>query len=93
MKKIFILLSLCIAFLASCKCEHRGDCNEVVDTKQDDMDYISIRAYMYDYNYYKIVLEGHDYYFRCWATRIGYGSDLVHNPNCKVCKVSVLNKF
>lgn len=32
--------------------------------------------------YYKIELEGHQFYFRSWSTYNGNGSDLVHDPNC-----------
>ena len=36
--------------------------------------------------YYKIELEGHQYYFRTFSTYSGTGSDLVHNPNCSCNK-------
>ena len=87
MKKIFILLSLCIVFLTSCVCEEEGNCNETIDVyNTGEFEYVKIKGAMYEYNYKKIVVEGHDYYFREWATKYGHGSDLVHNPNCKACK-------
>ena len=42
--------------------------------------------------YYKIELEGHQYYFRTFSTYSGTGSDLVHNPNCSCNKKEDDNK-
>jgi hypothetical protein len=33
--------------------------------------------------FYKIELEGHQYYYRTYSTYGGRGTDLVHNPNCQ----------
>lgn len=89
MKKIFILLAIGLLSLVSCMCPNKNDekCNETVDIGNcNDIEHVTINDY-YHYNYKKIVLEGHDYYFRSWATRGGHGSDLVHNPNCKTCRL------
>ena len=89
MKKIFILLSLCIiTFLTSCVREQEGNCNETIDVyNTGEVEYVKIKGAFCDYNYKKIVVEGHDYYFREWTTKNDYGSDLVHNPNCKACRL------
>jgi len=47
---------------------------------------ISIKSGSRYYDYEKIKIDNHDFYFRTWSTKYGCGSDLVHNPNCKSCK-------
>lgn len=46
---------------------------------------ITIKDGWNTYNYKKVMIENHEYYFRTWKTKIGFGSDLVHNLNCSTC--------
>lgn len=86
MRKLFILMTIGLLSITSCECPDGKKCNETVDIENcNDIENVTIK-YFYQYNYKKIVLEGHDYYFRGWTTRGGHGSDLVHNPNCRICR-------
>jgi uncharacterized protein YxeA len=53
-----------------------------------ETDYVKIDGQ----RYYKIELEGHQYYFRKFSTYSETGSDLVHNPNCSCNKKEDDNK-
>jgi hypothetical protein len=73
MKKLAIII-FALALFASCTREKKHIESAVV--VDDEMVDINGKAY------YKIELEGHQFYFRSWSTYTGIGSDLVHNPNC-----------
>ena len=89
MKKLFFILMafITIALVSCCQPENMDECcNDVtIIRNSDNVEYVLIKDW-FDFKYEKIVIEGHDYYFRGWATRGGHGSDLVHNPNCRQCK-------
>lgn len=85
MKKIFLTI-ICLLLLVACTVDNPANCNETIDVDNDNnVEYVEIKSYFNNYQYRKIVVEGHDYYFRGWHTRGGHGSDLVHNPNCRAC--------
>lgn len=89
MKKIlFILFS--VLFLISCESDREPNSYSQYNVHKDECIDIINECDSY-IRYYKINLEGHDYYFRKWATRMGVGSDLVHNPNCKCFKKDSIN--
>lgn len=89
MKKLFFILTafITIALVSCCPSENMDECcDDVTDIRNsDNVEYILIKDWT-EFRYEKIVIEGHDYYFRGWPTRSGNGSDLVHNPNCRQCK-------
>ena len=88
MKKIFfIITSILLLSITSCTCgNYEKNCTETIDiSDNNDIEYLVIKYY-HDYKYKKLVIDGHDYYFRSWQTRGGHGSDLVHNPNCRKCQ-------
>lgn len=90
MKKLFSILTafIAIALVSCCQSENMDEnCDDVtiIRRNSDNVEYVLIKDW-FDFKYEKIVIEGHDYYFRGWATRGGHGSDLVHNPNCRQCK-------
>lgn len=72
--------------IISCTCGNdEKNCTETIDiSDNNDVEYLVIKG-IHNYKYKKLVIDDHDYYFRSWATRGGYGSDLVHNPNCRQC--------
>lgn len=89
MKKLFFILMafIAIALVSCCVPENMDEhCDDVANIRNsDNVDYILIKDWS-EFRYKKIVIEGHDYYFRGWCTRGGHGSDLVHNPNCRQCR-------
>lgn len=90
MKKLFSILTafIAIALVSCCQSETMDEsCDDVTNiSNSDNIEYVLIKDCLFDFKYEKIVIEGHDYYFRGWCTRGGHGSDLVHNPNCRQCK-------
>ena len=83
-KNLLILFVCCIIFI-SCE-EGNTYTSSPVVSPTSSSEKIIIKAGFNNYVYTKIVIENHEYYFRTWATRGGYGSNLVHNPNCSTCK-------
>lgn len=86
MKKIFFIITS-ILLLSITSCVHdEGNCTETIDISDNNCDEYIIIKTPFEYKYKKLVIDGHDYYFRSWQTRGGHGSDLVHNPNCRQCQ-------
>ncbi len=85
MKKL-ILLFISIFWFTSCtiKAVHEPEVKNPEVKTSDNV--ISIKSGSIYYDYEKIKIDNHDFYFRTWSTKYGYGSDLVHNPSCSYCK-------
>lgn len=82
MKKI-ILLFISIFCLSSCSINtNKNTRTEVIDNNG----FITIKYDDLNFEYRKTKIDNHDFYIRVWQTKYGYGSDLVHNPNCSYCK-------
>lgn len=77
--KILFILFVCCIFIS---CEEHTEKPKVSTTEET----IFIKNGYTGYEYKKIIIEDHEYYFRSWPTRNGAGSNLVHNPNCSTCK-------
>lgn len=80
MKKLIYLIIVVFSFI-SCN-ENEYTIQPEVSTSEEN---IVIKDGWNGFKYKKTIVENHEYYFRTWATRGGYGSDLVHNPNCSFC--------
>lgn len=78
--KNLLILFVCCIFIS---CQEKYIKNPEVSTTEET---IVIKEGYGDYKYKKIIIEDHEYYFRTWPTRNGKGSNLVHNPNCSICK-------
>lgn len=85
MKNILIIL-VSIVCLFSCGKTNHHPINTVEEVKVYDNDVISITSKGRHYDYQKVTIETHDFLFRTWNTKYGSGSNLVHSPNCKLCK-------
>lgn len=81
MKKLFIIILLIGFMFISCDKEY---INTPIVSESNET--ITIKAGFSDFNYKKIIIENHEYYFRYWCTKMERGSDLIHNPNCSTCK-------
>lgn len=81
MKKLITLL-LIVLVLSSCNRDDRVPSTTVEYTNNNQVNYITIHSNDHKYDYEKIKIDGHDFLFRTWGTKYGYGSDLVHNPSC-----------
>jgi hypothetical protein len=82
--KIGIGVTILIGFIyiMGSKCSNEYKNEPIIETSNEC---ITIKDGWNTYNYKKVIIEDHEYYFRIWATRNGAGSDLVHNPNCSTC--------
>ena len=78
MKKILYIIFGLLLFVS---CEEIKDPVDTIEISSET-DCVEIDGKIY----YKIQLEGHQYYFRTFSTYSGTGSDLVHNPNCSCNK-------
>ena len=81
-----LLLSGCLILLGGCLFAS----SDVIQNKKNESSNNSILINNRKYD--KIVVEGHDYYFRTWASgnsldKFAVGSDLVHSGNCRKCSI------
>lgn len=87
MRKTFAILFILFS-LYSCKIsvssKRPSSCSEF--TNKNNVNLIVITQDNGEtYEYEKINIDSHMFYFRSWHAKYGNGSDLVHNPNCP-CK-------
>lgn len=83
-----LLLSGCLILLGGCLFVS----SDVIQTKKNESSNNNNSILINNRKYDKIVVEGHDYYFRTWASgnsldKFAVGSDLVHSGNCRKCSI------
>lgn len=83
MKKFLSILLFSGVFCLG-SCDYSSSVSSSVDVVVSDSTVVLTQGF-YSVEYDKVVVEGHDYYFRLWTTKSGKGSDLVHRPNCRRC--------
>lgn len=89
MKKVFYLVFVTLMFSCGTP-KNRTITSEVDDTMGTvsftiSNDYGSVKTSTEKITYQKVVLEGHDYYYRYNHNNHGGVTDLCHSGNCRKC--------
>jgi len=71
------LITACMAvMMASCGVPHDPVSGETRSETGNDI--ITISTGIKDFRYEKVTIKGHECWIRCWETKYGTGSDILH---------------